>query len=85
MTPVVSLSTAESEIRAIDEAFSANQEACWLTEVLEDLGNPLLGNDPFNKILIRMNSDFCNLAPVFVFEDNLNRRLRWIKKQVQRK
>ena len=103
MTPVVSLSTAESEIRAIDAAFPAIREACWLTKVLEELGHPLLGDDPFNKISIRTNVDFSNLAPMVVFEDNqacikyaqnptshslmkhLDRHLRWIQEQVQRK
>ena len=70
MQPVVSLSTAESEVRAIDAAFPAIREAAWLTKVLEELGHPLLGGEPFDMVRLKTTVDFSNLSPVIIFEDN---------------
>ena len=66
----VCLSTAESETRAIDAAFNAIREAAWLTKVFEELGHPLLGSEPFDRIELRTTQDFSNFNPVIIFEDN---------------
>jgi hypothetical protein len=66
----VCISTAESEIRAIDSAYNPIREAAWLIKVLEELGHKMLGPQRFDQIKLRTNSDFSNLKPVVVFEDN---------------
>jgi len=65
----IPLSSCESETYAVDSAQSAIREACWIIKVFEEIGHPLLGDDPFDRIQIHngaVNAD----TGVCVFEDN---------------
>jgi hypothetical protein len=66
----VCLATAESETRAIDAAKGPIKECCWLIKVLEELGHPMLGPQPFDRIQLRTTQDFSNMEPMVIFEDN---------------
>ena len=70
LTDAVSLSTCEAEIRAINAAFEAIRETCWLIKVFEELDNALLRKTKFNKIELHTNDNFTRKLPMVIVEDN---------------
>lgn len=70
LTDAISLSTCEAEIRAINAAFEAIREACWLIKVLEEMGHAILGIAKFDEIELRTNESFAGKSPMVIFEDN---------------
>jgi hypothetical protein len=65
----IPLSSCESETYAVDSAQPAIREACWIIKVFEEIGHPLLGNEPFDRIKIH-NKSVNSETGLCVFEDN---------------
>ena len=96
LLPVVPLSSAESETHIVDYAQPAIREACWIIKVQEEIGHPLLGDEPFNQIALHNKYQG---SGVMIFEDNqaciqyaknpvrhstmkhLDRNLKWIQRE----
>ena len=96
LLPVVALSSAESETHIVDSAQPAIREACWIIKVEEEIGHPLLGDEPFDQIAL--HSKYKG-SGVMIFEDNqaciqyaknpvrhstmkhLDRNLKWIQRE----